>query len=211
MGIFKNVIPLILASGSPRRRELLAGLGLHFTISKARDEVRPIADETPAAYALRAAEDKARKVRGLTADKQANAAILAADTIVVLDGIIYGKPSDAEDALRMLSGLAGRTHTVYTACCLLLPENSGQKDAFIVESSVEMWPYPLEVLSAYSACGEPMDKAGGYAVQGAGAFLVKRLEGSWTGVVGLPVAEVTDMLLRHKLIEPAMRCVPEKL
>ncbi len=216
MSIYVNLAPLVLASGSPRRKELLGSLGLDFSIMTSPDEeARHLAGEAPAAYAARAARQKAlaarstlyasfsadvRHIAKWQPDFSAQPAILAADTIVVLAGEVLGKPANHADALAMLKRLAGATHTVFTACCLLLPD--GTEDALIGKSLVSMWQAPEEALQAYAASEEPMDKAGAYAVQGLGAFLVERIEGSWSNVVGLPLTEVTRLLLKHKIIKP---------
>jgi len=202
MNFFHALRPLILASGSPRRRDLLRSAGLEFSIRAAPLEVTPETGEEPGHYARRAAKGKALAVLGLLADEERLAAILAADTIVTLDGRILGKPANRAEALEMLRALAGRTHTVITACALL---PSGEKDAlveFMAGSQVTFWDPPQGLLQNYAAGDEPMDKAGAYAAQGNGSMLLRSLSGSWTNVVGLPLSETLDALLEHRVIAP---------
>ena len=201
---------IILASGSPRRRELLAGWGMAFTILTAPEETepRPRPDEDAPAYALRAARDKAARVRALLApDAAAASLIVAADTVVCLDGHILGKPRDEAHALRMLEALAGQTHTVTSAVALHLPDAwpAPHEEDFTDTAAVTFAPWPREVLAAYARTGEPADKAGAYAVQGRGAFLAEKLDGAWSTVVGLPLAPLAALLLRCGLIFPARR------
>ena len=226
--IFTTSTPLYLASSSPRRIAFFRELGLHARtiVPPEAAEPAPLPGENPAVYAVRAAAAKALGVLTLVPDFPAGMSensgcpadaplIIAADTIVVLDNRILGKPKDAGHAFAMLSSLTGRTHTVISGCALLraLPLESGgerclapaaQGDlptpqtpffCFAVETRVHMWNCPEPLLRAYAMSGEPLDKAGAYAVQGAGAFLVERLEGSWSNVVGLPVAELVRALL----------------
>ncbi len=187
--------PLILASASPRRQQFLRELGLTFSIVLPEgDEPRPKSGEAPKAYAARTAASKACRV----APACPGAAVLAADTIVVLDGDVLGKPADPVEGLAMLERLSGREHTVITAVQAIFPD--GDRAAFTCESRVRFHAWDRRALSAYARTGEPLDKAGGYAVQGIGAFLVASLEGSWTNVVGLPVAEVLELLLARKVV-----------
>lgn len=196
--MFIAKIPLILASSSPRRKDLLNMLGLEFRIMPAPAESKPDAGETPEHYAARAAAEKAVCVQQMQTGDAAEYAILAADTIVVLHGKILGKPQDHAMALAMLRSLAGQEHTVITACHLLLGKLS---EALLIKSKVQMWQMPDELLQSYAASAEPMDKAGAYAVQGQGAFMIRSINGSWANVVGLPVSEVTELLLKHHIIE----------
>ncbi len=142
--------------------------------------------------------------------------ILAADTIVVLDDAILHKPPTKEAALQMLTALGGRKHAVYTGCCLLLPKFEAQasfcapkgtecvmEETFFACSYVRMGRYPQEVLRAYAQSGEPMDKAGAYAIQGQGAFLIDTVQGSWTNIVGLPLELLVPLLLKYQVIESA--------
>ncbi|HVE86738.1 MAG TPA: Maf family protein [Myxococcales bacterium] len=177
---------LVLASGSPRRRELLAALGLAFdVVSPGVDEqVRP--GEPAPAYVRRVAEEKAAagaRARPFTL-------VLAADTAVVLDGAILGKPSGSADARQMVRSLSGRRHLVLTAVALEGPWRAST----VVETAVWFRPLTEAEISWYVSTGEPLDKAGSYAIQGAGGMLVQRIEGSASNVVGLPLAETVELL-----------------
>jgi septum formation protein len=199
MSVFTSYRPFILASGSPRRFELLAQAGLDFTVCKPPPdfvEKKPESGEQALAYARRTATAKAGAVFNILA---ASAPVLAADTVVLLDGEVFGKPSGPEHAFAMLKRLSGRTHTVITACCLLLPQLR-KKDVFALASRVTFWNCPEEFLRAYARSEEPLDKAGAYAVQGSGAFLIRSIRGSWSNVVGLPVSEVIEKLLQYGII-----------
>lgn len=196
-GPFETRAPLVLASGSPRRRGFLEDLGLQFRIVlPRRAEAMRRDGEEPEAFARRAALAKAEDV----AAREPASAVIAADTIVALDGVTMGKPRSHEEGLAMLVSLSGRTHSVHTACCLILP--GGAREERAVEARVTMAFYDEATLRAYVHTGEGEDKAGSYAVQGRGAFLVERIEGSWSGVAGLPLAEVTQLLLAHNIIKP---------
>ncbi len=170
---------LILASASPRRRNLLATLGLHFLVRPVDLDETPRAGEAPEVYVRRLAEEKA------TAEVAPGELVLAADTTVVLDGEILAKPGDAAEACAMLAHLAGREHTVLTGVAL---EQLGRERRTVVESSrVRIAPLEAEEIAWYVATGEPMDKAGSYAVQGIGAMFVESVVGDYTNVVGLPL------------------------
>lgn len=195
-GAYKALRSLVLASASPRRSELLGLAGLEFEILPGAAEPLPEQGEPPAEYACRAALAKALDALA----RRPEAVMLAADTIVVLGDRILGKPRDAADALRTLQELAGRTHEVVTGCAICAP---GRKpEVFGVSTLVTMTPAPVAALAAYVATGEPMDKAGSYAIQGKGGFLVQRIEGSYSNVVGLPVAEVLEALEAWGVIVP---------
>lgn len=200
-------LELILASASPRRRQFLAEWGLPFVMTRpAGVEPRPEANEKPEAYTCRAAQAKALAVeRSLDPATRARALILAADTVVALEGDILGKPRHTAHALEMLSRLAGRGHEVVSAVCLLPPPGWPGKpcELFSDASRVFFHAWPRSVLAAYARTHEPDDKAGAYAIQGQGAFLVERVEGSWSTVVGLPVTPLTRMLMERGLIFPA--------
>nr|WP_181448036.1 Maf family protein [Dissulfurirhabdus thermomarina] len=189
---------MILASASPRRRELLASLGLDFEVVPSQaPEPPPMAGERPDAYALRLARAKALDV----AAPRPGALVIGADTIVVLGDRVLGKPRDAADAMATLTRLAGRTHVVITACCLA--GAGGAVREFAVETRVRLAHPGQEALAAYAAGGEPLDKAGSYAIQGAGAFLVERIEGSPSNVIGLPLKELAAALVELEAIRPA--------
>ncbi len=199
---FRSLRPLVLASASPRRREFLRGLSIEHTILPPPDTAEPLPEpgETPAAFAARAALLKAEAVAAMLPAKGAAApAVLSADTVVALDGQVLGKPRDTEEAFLHVQRLAGREHTVVTACVLRLP--GGEKEEFAASAAVSMAAWPDSVLRAYAESGEGLDKAGGYAVQGIGAFLVSAVTGSWSAVVGLPVTETVRVLLRCGIIE----------
>ena len=180
----------ILASGSPRRKRLLQDAGLAFDVVQAPPDVEegaaPLPD--PEDEAMRRALAKA----GFVAKVNPGAFVLGADTVVVLDGEILGKPSDGEDASRMLGLLSGRTHEVITAFALLGPETRHEE---AVSTRVSFREIDGEIIGRYAESGEPMDKAGAYAIQGMGGSLVDKVEGSYTNVVGLPVAEVLKVLM----------------
>ena len=180
---------IVLASASPRRRELLGLLGLDFVIedSGVPEETDPA--ESPAESAVRLARQKAERV----ASRFADALVLGADTVVVAGREILGKPVDPEDARRMLQLLRNRWHFVITGVALI-DSGNGRQEARFVETGVQMADYSDADIEKYIRTGEPFDKAGSYAVQGLGGRLVARVEGCYTNVVGLPVCEVAEML-----------------
>jgi septum formation protein len=181
---------LVLASASPRRAELLAAAGFRYEISPPEIDETPHPAEAPEAYALRVARDKAAAVavrRGVAA-----MAILAADTVVVVeDGRILGKPANPGEAREMLKMLSGRVHEVHTAVVL---QTSQDVLAELVTTRVRFMQLSDSEIDAYVQTGEPAGKAGGYAIQGMGSRYVDWIEGSWSNVVGLPVAVVYRML-----------------
>lgn len=181
---------IILASASPRRRELLAELGVKFRVQAADIHEMPWPGEMPASYALRNAHEKARAV-GSGLRVPGSALVIAADTIVVLDGKIMEKPVDAADAKRMLRDLSGREHEVITGLCV---RRHGVERAEAVRTSVLFRELSGEEIDRYVASGEPMDKAGAYAIQGGAARFVKEVRGSQTNVVGLPVERLKAIL-----------------
>ena len=184
-----SLTPLILASASPRRRELLTKAGGVFSIvpSRTTEEVWPA--EAPKDYVVRVAEEKAREV----ATRHSDAWILAADTIVEIDGKILGKPRDEADGSRMLQLLSGRSHHVMTAFIILRAERQ-ETARQLVTSTVTFKTLSEAQIASYLATGEPADKAGAYAVQGLGGDLVQGVTGSYTNVVGLPMDEVLAAL-----------------
>jgi septum formation protein len=199
-GPFTSVAPIVLASASPRRRELVADLGLDFDIHPSRaEEPAPLPCESPADYAARMAKMKTLEV----ADRFPDRTVLGADTIVVLGDRIMGKPADAADALGMLTALSGRTHQVITAFCLAAPDRPALTRA--VSTDVDMRASTEAELRAYIATGEPTDKAGAYAIQGVGTFLVTAIRGSYTNVVGLPVARVLEVLISWGVAVPRLK------
>lgn len=185
---------LVLASASPRRRELLQQAGIEFEVVPSQiPEVRATG-ETPEQYVARIAADKARHVARLLAECGAPAkTVLAADTEVVLGDAILGKPRDRAHARDMLRRLAGRTHMVLTALCLI---HSGRELQALSVSQVTMAPLSEAEISAYVDSGEADDKAGAYAIQGRAAAFIERLEGSYSGVMGLPLYDLQELLKR---------------
>ncbi len=192
-GPFQAAIPIVLASASPRRRSLLFGLGIDVVVAPSHGrEPEPRLGEPPETYARRTAWEKVHDVSRLHPDSL----VIGADTVVVFDGRIIGKPRDAYDARETLRCLAGRRHEVVTVCCILPPAGLGPAEDFSVTTGVWIAAVDEAVIGAYVDGGEPMDKAGSYAIQGAGAFLVERIEGSYTNVVGLPLCELVSVLER---------------
>lgn len=181
---------LYLASSSPRRRELLTQIGLSFHLVSGNIDETPQDAETPAAYVERLARGKA--LAGLTMLAQRpDVCVLGADTAVVLDGRILGKPVDREDSLAMLRALSGRQHQVLTAVAVA---DRDRCEVRVVASSVSFRRICEAEAEAYWATGEPQDKAGGYAIQGLAAIFVSRVEGSYSAVVGLPLCETAELL-----------------
>lgn len=187
--------PLVLASTSPRRRWLLEKLGRAFDVMV--PDVVEIArtGEAPDAFGQRMAEEKAADV----AVRRADAWILAADTVVALDGEALGKPADAADATRMLRALAGRAHIVFTGVALLMP-GGDSAERVVMATPVVFRALSDAEIRAYLATGEPFDRAGAYAIQGEGAHLIDRVEGSYTNVIGLPLPEVAGWLRRWRIL-----------
>jgi septum formation protein len=182
---------LILASGSPRRRDLLAAAGIVFDVVESGVEEIRRDDESPYAFALRMAREKALRVSARSAETP----VLAADTVVVCGGEILGKPVDSEDARRMLRKLSGVTHTVITA--FALSRGTVMLENIAVESRVTFHVLSQAQINAYVATSEPYDKAGSYGIQDAGAAFIAHVEGSRDNVMGLPVREVLDALRHH--------------
>lgn len=194
-----NGLHLVLASASPRRRALLAGLGLRFELRPVDldESVRP--DEPPRDYVERLAGEKASASAALA--DGARELVLAADTTVVLDGELLGKPADPADARRMLALIAGREHTVLTGVALA-DRRTGRTATTVVASRVRMAPLAPAEIDWYVATGEPLDKAGSYAVQGLGAMFVEEVIGNYTNVVGLPLPDTRRLFaeLGHDLL-----------
>lgn len=183
-------LSLILASGSPRRREFFTRMGWTFTVVKPGTEERVHPGETPENYVRRNAEEKAADALALSgiADR---AVAVAADTIVVQDGRILEKPKDPADAHRMLRELSGRTHQVMTGLCIRTADAMHSRT---VVTDVEFKNLTDAEIDAYIRTGEPMDKAGAYAIQGLAAYMIRSVRGSYTNVVGLPLAETVEAL-----------------
>jgi septum formation protein len=178
---------LCLASASPRRRELLAQIGVAHKVTPAEIDETRLPGESPRDYVLRLARAKALWVH----ERRRQSVVLAADTAVVLGEEVYGKPQHREHALAMLASLAGRAHEVLTA--VVLATRGGVTSA-LSESTVQLRAMSEEERAAYWDSGEPQDKAGGSAIQGLGAVFVERLHGSFSGVMGLPLYETAELL-----------------
>jgi septum formation protein len=178
---------LVLASASPRRQELLRNAGITFEVQPAHIPEEPLSGETAKASAERLAREKALTV----ARQRPHDVVLGADTVVVVDGQLLGKPSDATDAARMLRMLSGREHQVITGVCLV---TGGQASVASETTLVTVGDLTDQDIADYVSSGEPMDKAGAYAIQGIASRWIPRIEGDYSNVVGLPVALVFRML-----------------
>ena len=183
---------IILASNSPRRKELLEQIGIEFVIDVANiDET--VEEEDPMTAVKLLSYRKAKAV----ADRHKGSLVLGADTVVFYDGEILGKPADEQEAFDMLCMLSGRKHEVITGVSLLRQTNEGEsRVTFAEKTEVWMYPHHRDVIKKYVESGEPMDKAGAYGIQGRGAVLVERIKGDYNNVVGLPVARVNLELIR---------------
>jgi len=184
---------IVLASASPRRSQLLAGVGISFTVipSDAPEEVLP--QETPQQHVTRLSLLKAREVA--RRPEIAGRRFIGSDTVVVRDATILGKPTDAADAATMLRSLSGRTHNVISGYAVI-DRATGQEVAQAVTTAVRFRELTEREIQGYIATGEPFGKAGAYAIQGIGAFMIPAIEGSYTNVVGLPLCEVVETLER---------------
>ena len=224
--MFTTLKPLVLASASPRRQDFLNSLGLEYTVIPALAPEPEIEEgEKPCAFTMRAASQKAWEVfklcqtslpkkalpkeglpkEGLPEKPSLPAApctVIGADTVVALGDEVMGKPQTKEEALDMLLRLAGQPQTVYTGCSIIIPQQQKKPKevCFFASSQVRMHNFAKHILEAYVQTGEPMDKAGAYAIQGIGAFLVAEVKGSWTNIVGLPLDELVQVLLENKII-----------
>lgn len=195
--VFCTIKPIILASGSPRRRELLSALGLNYTSAAAEVDETPHEEELPEAFAIRMAFAKADSI----ADHHPDAWVIGADTVVTIDGKILGKPGTRKKGLQMLRLLNGSSHQVYTGLCI----RHRKTDITIEQTSrtkVRFGYFNDAVLQAYVDSGDSLDKAGAYGVQGIGSFLVDEITGSCTGVIGLPMNLLITSLLEYNVIEP---------
>ena len=190
------ITEIILASASPRREQLLKQIGLVFRIIPSEAAEDKIEATLPEQYVQKCALAKAVMIR-----QQVNPGdiVIGADTVVVLDGVIYGKPRDTADAKRMLANLAGRTHSVWSGLAVL--SSSGQITR-AVETRVTLTPLSSLQIERYIASGEPMDKAGAYAVQGLGATFVERVDGCYYNVVGLPLQTLAQILATLGVVLP---------
>ena len=195
--MFKTCKSLILASASPRRRQFLTDLGLTFTCLPADIDETPKTEETPTAFALRLAREKARVI----AEQHPQAYVIGSDTVVTLNNRILGKPADAAHALDILHSLQGKTHQVITGLSLTcLQDNCFE--SLTRTTSVTFSAFSDSILLAYIKTGDPMDKAGAYGIQGKGSFLVKTIQGSCSNVIGLPINTCTSLLLKYGVIVP---------
>jgi septum formation protein len=193
---------LVLASASPRRLEMLGRLGLHFDMAPAHVDEAILPGEDAGSAAQRLAGIKAAAVSPI----MPGAAILAADTLVTMDGQILGKPKNDAQAKEMLQFLSGQEHRVVTGFCL---RADGQVDTGLAETKVRFRKLATAEIEAYVASGEPRDKAGAYAFQGSGAALVEAVSGSYTNVVGLPLAACVVLLMKRSVIEPVPAAASE--
>jgi len=190
---------LVLASASPRRAELLRAAGIGFDVMPADIDEAIASGEQPEAYVRRIAGQKSEA----TARQAPGRPILGADTIVVADAMVFGKPVDEADARRMLAVLSGRTHTVVTGVCLVNPAaEDGRARIALARTDVEFAGLSRAEIAWYAASGEPADKAGGYAIQGLGSRFVTRIDGSYSNVVGLPIALVYNLCRNAGLLIP---------
>ncbi|TAN01369.1 MAG: septum formation inhibitor Maf [Rhodanobacteraceae bacterium] len=182
---------LYLASQSPRRRELLAQIGAAFEVVDVEVPEARAPDEPPRMYVERVAQAKARAGLRAVITRDPGAVVLGADTEVVLDGRVFGKPRDADDAAAMLRALSGRTHDVVSVVCCA---TASAVDTAMCESSVAFADLDESAIERYVATGEPFGKAGGYAIQGRAASFIAHLSGSYSGVMGLPLFETARLL-----------------
>jgi septum formation protein len=194
---------LYLASGSPRRRELLTQIAVPFLTQIAPIDENALPGESPIAYVERLARAKAQAGLSALADTE-GAVVLGADTAVVLDGRILGKPADRADALATLGALSGRSHEVLTAVALVSP---GRLASRVVTSQVTFRALSQAEIEAYWASGEPQDKAGCYGIQGLAAVFVSQLQGSYSAVVGLPLCETAALLAEFAI--PCWQSLPD--
>lgn len=175
---------MILASQSPRRRELLSLITADFRVIPAKGEEILPEGISPSEAVVLLSRQKAAEIY----KEYKNETIIAADTVVAIDGKILGKPTDEADAAAMLKLLSGRTHSVFTGVCIISPD--GSENSFAEETTVEFWELSDKLIADYVSSGEPMDKAGAYGIQDAGALLVKRINGDYYNVMGLPVGRL---------------------
>jgi septum formation protein len=188
---------IILASESPRRQAFLKELDLTFTVIPASIDETPLSQESAVAFVQRMSTEKAKSI----AELHPGAFVIGADTIISFQGEILGKPADPHDALRILQKLQGTSHEVITSlslCCI----QKKLSTTIIRTTRVTFDSFSKETLKAYIRSGEPMDKAGAYAIQGQGGFLVQKIDGSCSNVIGLPMNDLIRLLLTYKIIFP---------
>ena len=186
---------IILASASPRRVELLNQIGIEPRQQPAHIDETPYANEPPEHYVLRMAREKAAAITSTLA-VDSPAWVIGADTAVVVDDEILGKPADQQDAARMLGLLSGRTHCVLSAVAV---SGAGEVNACCVETQVRFRVLTAQEIDAYWRSGEPVDKAGGYGIQGLGAVFIEWIQGSYTAVMGLPLFETASLLAQQNI------------
>ncbi len=185
----ESKFPLILASASPRRQALLRLLGIRFEIIPSKTDESFLPGEKPEEHVIRLAEEKAKQVAGQHRDRW----VLAADTVVEIDGKVLGKPRDHREAEEMLQNLSQREHRVLTGYCILKFPSFEKREGRVI-SRVQFKALSPEEIRWYLNTGEPFDKAGAYAIQGKAAFMVREVHGSYTNVVGLPLCEIVEAL-----------------
>lgn len=195
--MFTTIQPLTLASGSPRRRELLARLGIDFSVAVPEVDESLLDNEDERDYVHRLAHLKGEAV-GL---RHPSSWVVGADTVVIVDGRLITKPDTAAQAVDMLMQLSGREHQVRTGYCLCHSERSFCAIDSVL-STVRFRSFGLDWAKSYVQTGEPMDKAGGYGIQGRGAVLVEAVDGSYSNVVGLPLAELVELLCSQQVVIP---------
>lgn len=191
----KKTNKIILASKSPRRRYLLAQAGLNFSVEPSNFDESSISLSSPTLFARVLAESKAREI----SEKHPDAWVIGADTIVLIDGMILGKPGTRQEARTMLYRLSGQTHQVLTGYCICC-KSANRYFSETVSTDVTFKQLTEDEVEWYIHTNEPFDKAGAYAIQGLGTFLVKSVNGSYTNVVGLPVCEVIECLIREGVV-----------
>ncbi len=196
--IFRNLQPLVLASESARRVQLLRSLGVDIEVIPSGIEEGNGAQQEPAFLV----ESLAREKAGTVARRCPQSWVLSADTVVVLQGTIFGKPGSPEEAITMLRRLSGREHQVFSGLCLMRVDPPCSR-VISVRTDVYFKRLSDAEIHAYVQTGEPLDKAGAYAIQGMGSFLVESLHGSYTNVVGLPLCETLEWLMEQGIIAPA--------
>lgn len=188
---------IILASASPRRKELLEQLGLTFLVFPAQGEEKQVGD-TPSEIVMNLAKQKAGEIYEKMIEAKVgeqDSLVIGADTVVVKDGKVLGKPKNREDAFAMLKGLSGSTHEVYTGVSLWMRENGKKVQySFFECTKVTMYPVTDEELNRYIDTGEPMDKAGAYGIQGKAEAFIEKIDGDYNNVVGLPIARIYQEL-----------------
>lgn len=196
-----NKIPVILASASPRRKELLEQAGISFTIMPSSAEEKPIED-TPNVIAENLAFTKANDIyQQLKKEKKDNFIVIGADTIVHYNNDILGKPEDEQEAYDMLSMLSDRTHQVYTGVCIIYKGESGkQVEIFSERTDVTFYPITSYEIKNYIETGDPLDKAGSYGIQGPFAIHIREIKGDYNNVVGLPIAKLYQTLKSMNLV-----------